>query len=69
MSKNLIKSTRPQVWKPTYSWYIKVFLTVFVLLLISFFVLNIVLKPYMRKINPELTPWLNNKQVSSSNNG
>jgi hypothetical protein len=24
-----------------------------------FFTLNIVLKPYMRQINSELTPWLN----------
>ncbi|MDR2616678.1 MAG: hypothetical protein LBC22_02550 [Endomicrobium sp.] len=69
MSENLKKNKEMQVWKPTYSWYGKVFGTVFILLGISFFVLNIVLKPYMRKINPELTPWLNNKKMSTNNNG
>jgi hypothetical protein len=69
MSKNLKKNSKVQVWKPTYSWYLRVFVIVFGLLLILFFILNIVLKPYMREINPELTPWLNNKQMSNNNNG
>ncbi|MDR0618218.1 MAG: hypothetical protein LBG23_05645 [Endomicrobium sp.] len=68
MSENLKKSNKNLIWKPTYSWYGKVFVIIFVLLIVLFFVLNIVFKPYMRKINPELTPWLNNTQKGSSKN-
>jgi hypothetical protein len=69
MSENLKKISRMQVWKPTYFWYGKVFMIIFVLLSILFFVLNIVLKPYMRKIDPELIPWLKEAQKSSVQNG
>jgi hypothetical protein len=58
-----------QVWKPTYLWYGRVFITIFVLLSILFFVLNIVLKPYMRKIDPELTTWLDKTHKRGVQNG
>ncbi|MDR3256966.1 MAG: hypothetical protein LBT18_04925 [Endomicrobium sp.] len=46
------------LWKPTYKWYVKSIGIVLGILIITFFVLNIVLKPYMRNINHEITPWL-----------
>ncbi|MDR1418104.1 MAG: hypothetical protein LBI80_02975 [Endomicrobium sp.] len=69
MSKDIKKINKMQVWKPTYLWYGKVFITIFVLLSILFFVLNIILKPYMRKIKPELTPWLGKTHERSEQNG
>ncbi|MCL2390920.1 MAG: hypothetical protein FWD54_06825 [Endomicrobia bacterium] len=45
-------------WQPTYKWFAKTSAIIFVALLIIFFALNILFKPYMRKISSEITPWL-----------
>ncbi|MDR3306825.1 MAG: hypothetical protein LBS61_04070 [Endomicrobium sp.] len=54
-----VKREKDVLWKPSYEWYLKIFAIVLGTLTVLFFTLNIVLKPYMRQINPELTPWLN----------
>ena len=46
-------------WKPTYKWLAKTAGIVLATLIVVFFVANIVLKPYMRHIPLEITPWLN----------
>ncbi|MDR2437581.1 MAG: hypothetical protein LBD17_05925 [Endomicrobium sp.] len=46
------------LWNPSCSWYFKTFAIVIGVLIVLFFILNIALKPYMRQINPELTPWI-----------
>lgn len=45
-------------WKPTYRWMGIVAGIILITLIIIFFVLNIVLKPYMRERPLEITPWL-----------
>ena len=45
-------------WKPTYKWMGITTGIILTILIIMFFVLNILLKPYMREIPPEITPWL-----------
>ena len=47
-----------ETWMPTLAWLGKSFLIVAFFLVIAFFVLNFLLKPYMRNIPVELTPWL-----------
>jgi hypothetical protein len=47
-----------QPWHPTYLWLAKTAGIIFVSLIILFFALNLWLKPYMRQIPPEITPWL-----------
>ncbi|MDR0398899.1 hypothetical protein [Candidatus Endomicrobiellum devescovinae] len=54
-----IKREKDVLWKPSYEWYLKTFAIVIGFLTVIFFTLNIVLKPYMRQISPEITPWLN----------
>jgi hypothetical protein len=58
--KNLVELKRKKdiFWRPFYSWYIKTCAVVLGVLTVLFFTLNIVLKPYMRQINLELTPWI-----------
>ena len=46
-------------WKPTYKGMAIAAGAILIALTIVFFVLNIVLKPYMRELPKELTPWLN----------
>ncbi|MCL2507518.1 MAG: hypothetical protein FWF00_07540 [Endomicrobia bacterium] len=45
-------------WQPTYKWLGTVAAIILASLIVIFFVLNIMLKPYMRQIPPEITPWL-----------
>jgi hypothetical protein len=52
------------LWRPSYLWYFKTFAIVLGVLIILFFILNITLKPYMRQINSELTPWLKNGNLN-----
>ncbi|MDR2251553.1 MAG: hypothetical protein LBD98_01765 [Endomicrobium sp.] len=59
-----VKREKDVLWKPSYEWYLKTFVIVLGTLTFLFFTLNIVLKPYMREICPELTPWLNGKNLS-----
>jgi hypothetical protein len=52
------KNDTNTLWRPTYRWYIKTASFVLILLSIIFFILNILLKPYMREISEDITPWL-----------
>ncbi|MCL2144928.1 MAG: hypothetical protein FWH43_05510 [Endomicrobia bacterium] len=45
-------------WKPAYKWMGITAGAILFFLVIMFFVLNIVLKPYMRELPSEITPWL-----------
>ncbi len=47
-----------ETWMPTLAWLSKTFLIIALFLVIAFFALNFLLKPYMRDIPAELTPWL-----------
>jgi len=47
-----------QLWKPTWKWQLKTLAIIYSVLIVLFFVLNIVLKPYMRQIPKDITPWL-----------
>jgi hypothetical protein len=52
----------PPVWKPTWAWHGRTLLIIYVLLIVSFFLIRGCLKPYVRKLPPEITPWLHNKE-------
>ena len=47
-----------ETWMPSLKWLCKSFLVIMVVLVILFFSLNFLLKPYMRDIPVEITPWL-----------
>lgn len=47
-----------KTWMPALNWLGKALLTILVCLTILFFLFNFLLKPYMRNIPVELTPWL-----------
>jgi uncharacterized paraquat-inducible protein A len=50
------------MWSPTRQWHIKTLAVIYACLIILYFVLNWLLKPYMREIPPEVTPWLKKAQ-------
>lgn len=46
------------LWKPGWRWHAQTLLIIYGVLLIAFFLLNHFLKPYMRQIPKDITPWL-----------
>jgi hypothetical protein len=50
------------MWSPTKQWHLKTLAVIYAGLIILYFVLNWLLKPYMREIPPEVTPWLKKAQ-------
>jgi len=52
-------SEKKYVWQPNLKWFLKVLITMYIFITIAFFVVNFLLKPYMRDIPKEITPWLN----------
>lgn len=53
------------LWKPTLKWHLKVLAIIYVCLIIIFLLLNHMLKPFMRKLPAEITPWLQNEQTKN----
>ncbi|MDR1696450.1 MAG: hypothetical protein LBR69_07500 [Endomicrobium sp.] len=53
-------------WQPNYKWLAKTAAIIFAALIAVFFTLNIVLKPYMREIPAEITPWLDKTTAEQS---
>ena len=54
--------TKP-VWKPTWKWHLKILGIIYLSLIAIFFLLNWLLKPYMRKLPQDVTPWLKTESV------
>lgn len=52
-----------QTWMPSLKWLCKTFAIIVVFIIIAFFTLKFLLKPYMRSIPMELTPWLDKTTV------
>lgn len=49
---------QPVLWRPDWKWHVRTISVIYVLLIAVFFLMNHVLKPYMRKIPSDITPWL-----------
>ena len=46
------------VWRPTLRWHLTTLSIIFTVLIVLFFSLNHILKPYLRQIPHDITPWL-----------
>ena len=66
MVKKLLKEDK--VWLPSVKWLVSVLMIIYVVLIIGFFITNYFLKPYMRDIPQEITPWLNSSFGKSNQN-
>ncbi|MEA5000934.1 MAG: hypothetical protein VB017_03510 [Endomicrobiaceae bacterium] len=60
------KNKKEHTWMPSLKWMGKTLIIIYVLIIAAFFSFNILLKPYMRNIPVELTPWLD-KAASAEN--
>ncbi len=46
------------VWRPDWKWHIKTLLIIYVVIVAFYFAMNAILKPYIRHIPEDVTPWL-----------
>jgi|AGTN01.2.fsa_nt_gi hypothetical protein len=46
------------LWKPSWKWHGRTLAVIYAVLIVLFFTLNALLKPYMREIPKDITPWL-----------
>ena len=51
------------IWEPSWRWHIKTLVIIYSVLIVLFFLLNLLLKPYMRKLPKDITPWLEKKSI------
>ena len=62
MSKE--KEEEKYTWMPSIKWLAVTLATIYVIVIVLFFLFNFLLKDYMRDIPEELTPWLNNQTAT-----
>ena len=46
------------LWWPSWRWHAKTLAIIYGFLIVAFILLNQLLKPYMRQIPKDITPWL-----------
>lgn len=59
----------PPLWQPTWAWHRKALLIIYAIVLVAFGVAKVVLKPYVRKLPPEVTPWLHGGKAPENAHG
>ena len=55
-----------KTWMPSLKWLCKNFFIIVFFIVALFFILNFLLKPYMRDIPMEVTPWLDKTSETQS---
>lgn len=73
-NKDVAKSCRkcgmnlalPPLWQPTWRWHLKTLGIVYVVIVVLFFIVRGLLKPYVRQLPPEVTPWLHPKSATNA---
>lgn len=51
-------------WMPSLKWLLRVLAIIYIFIIIAFFAFNYLLKPYMRDIPKEITPWITAEEQS-----
>jgi hypothetical protein len=46
------------LWRPTWKWHARTLVVIYSILIVMFFLLNSMLRPYLRQIPKDITPWL-----------
>lgn len=54
----------PPLWQPTWAWHARTLGTIYAILIVLFFVTKSLLKPYVRQLPAEATPWMHPHQES-----
>lgn len=57
--------TPAAVWHPAWKWHVRTLAIIYATLIAAFFILNFLLKPYLRQIPKDITPWLKDVPAKS----
>ena len=71
-NKDVAKSCRkcgfnlqlPPLWQPTWNWHRRTLMILYAVVIVAFFGIKAWLKPYVRTLPPEITPWLHPSEAS-----
>jgi hypothetical protein len=53
------------LWQPTWAWHRRTLIAIYIVLAVVFVVVRMLLKPYVRHLPPEITPWMHGGSSSS----
>jgi hypothetical protein len=56
----------PPLWQPTWKWHRKTLIIIYIALIALFFGLKYIMKPFVRELPPEITPWMHEKGRSDA---
>jgi len=63
--KEVIEENEKYSWKPDIKWLFKVLAAVYVSIIVLFLIASFVLKPAIRQIPSEITPWLDKNHAEN----
>jgi hypothetical protein len=49
------------LWRPTWAWHGRTLAIVYAIVIVVFFIVRAWLKPYVRQLPPDITPWMHGK--------
>lgn len=55
----------PPLWQPTWKWHARTLGIIYVVILVAFFVVKSLLKPYVRQLPDDVTPWLHPRSAAN----
>jgi len=53
----------PPLWRPTWAWHRKTLIIIYATVVVLFLLAKVWLKPYVRELPPEITPWLHQNKT------
>ena len=56
----------PPLWQPTWAWHRRTLVMIYAIVIVVFFVVRSLLKPYVRDLPPDIAPWMHGGNVSSA---
>jgi len=56
----------PPLWQPSWQWHGRALLIIYAVIIALFLVLRVALKPYVRRLPDDITPWLHGRSVPHS---
>jgi hypothetical protein len=54
----------PPLWQPTWAWHRRTLTIIYAVLIVLFFVMRGLLKPYVRHLPADITPWMHGRNTS-----
>jgi hypothetical protein len=57
---------QPSLWRPSWAWHGRTLMIIYGVVIVLFFLLHHALKPYVRQLPADITPWMHGKAAFKS---